>query len=269
MDSTEIPPLLNGPFEVETNFAGRQFIGCREHQEDYYAFSNITSDKGPEINKLLVALGDGLGAHIGGQVASSFLINDFVKTFKASTLSTAWRLRVSLETANENLFALSSKFSWSDAPMGSTFIGLVVTPQALHWVSVGDSPLFLFRKGVLTRLNDDHSLGPILDERAKRGEITLEESRNHPERHILQSACMGMPLTLVDARMDPYALESGDILIASSDGIFTLTHNEIEALVQNWQHAPAGKIIENLIFSVRCADSPIQDNVTVTVVKIP
>lgn len=268
MDATEAPPL-KGSFEIEADFSGRQFIGCREHQEDYYAFSSIASDKDAPITKLLVALGDGLGAHIGGQVASSFLINDFVKTFKASTLSTAWRLRVSLETANENLFALSSKFSWSDAPMGSTFIGLVITTRALHWVSVGDSPLFLFRNGALTRLNDDHSLGPILDERAKRGEITLEESRNHPERHILQSACMGMPLTLVDARMDPFPIESGDILIASSDGIFTLTHSEIEALVNNWQQAPASKIIENLIFAVRCADSPIQDNVTITLVKIP
>jgi serine/threonine protein phosphatase PrpC len=268
MDSTD-SPLLKGPFEVEDSFAGRQFIGCRDHQEDYYAFSDISSDKGPPISRLLVALGDGLGAHIGGQVASSFLIHEFVKTFKSSTLSTAWRLRVSLETANENLFALSSKFSWSDAPMGSTFIGLVVTTQALHWVSVGDSPLFLFRQGVLTRLNDDHSLGPLLDERARRGEITLEESRNHPERHILQSACMGMPLTLVDARMDPFPLESGDIVIASSDGIFTLAHNEIEALINNWQLEPASKIIENLIFSVRCSDSPIQDNITITLVKIP
>lgn len=268
MNTIAVPPLKS-PFEVETSFAGRQFIGCREHQEDYYAFSDISSDKEPPLSKLLVALGDGLGAHIGGQVASSFLINEFVKTFKSNTLSTAWRLRVSLETANESLFNLSTKFSWSDAPMGSTFIGLVITTNAVHWVSVGDSPLFLFRDGALTRLNDDHSLGPLLDERAKRGEITLEESREHPERHVLQSACMGMPLTLVDARMDPYALQSGDIIIASSDGIFTLTHNEIEALITNWKHAPAGKIIENIIFSVRCSDSPVQDNITVTLVKIP
>ncbi len=261
--------LQASPFELETHFAGRQFIGCRDNQEDYYAFSDISLSKEPPASKLLIALGDGLGAHIGGQVASSYLINEFVKTFKASTLSTAWRLRVSLETANESLFTLSTKFAWSDAPMGSTFIGLVVTTSAIHWVSVGDSPLFLFRDGALIRLNDDHSLGPLLDERAKRGEITLEESRNHPERHVLQSACMGMPLTLVDARMDPYTVQSGDILIASSDGVFTLTENEIEALVNNWKHASAGKIIDNLIFAVRCADSPIQDNVTVTVVKIP
>lgn len=257
------------PFEMETNFAGRQFIGCCEHQEDYYAFSDISAENEPPVTKLLVALGDGLGAHIGGQVASSFLINEFVKTFKESTLSTAWRLRVSIETANENLYNLSTKFSWSEAPMGSTFIGLVVAVNSLHWVSVGDSPLFLLRNGILVRLNDDHSLGQLLDERAKRGEITLEESRNHPERHVLQSACMGMPLTLVDARMDPYSIQSGDIIIASSDGIFTLTHDEIESLVNSWSHISSAKIVENIIFAVRCMDSPIQDNITVTVIKIP
>ena len=42
-------------------------------------------------------------------------------------------------------------------------------PLLVHWVSVGDSPLFIFREGKLMRLNADHSLAPLLDERVRLG----------------------------------------------------------------------------------------------------
>ncbi len=64
----------------------------------------------------------------------------------------------------------------------------------MEWISVGDSPLFLFREGTLHRLNADHSLSPLIDARADRGEITREEAENHPDRHTLQAALLGMPL---------------------------------------------------------------------------
>src|SRR5207302_6498377 len=122
----------------------------------------------------LIGLGDGLGAHIGGNVASYFIVDEFVKAYRRSTLSTSWRLRIALETSNEKLYELSTKLAYDHAPMGSTFVGITVMKNALHWVSVGDSPLFLFREGKLMRLNADHSLAPILDERVRSGELTEE-----------------------------------------------------------------------------------------------
>lgn len=262
----ELPP---GPFAIERDFAGRQYVGRRERQEDYYAFSDLSEKREAPGTRVLVGLGDGLGAHIGGQLASYHIVTEFIKACKRSTLSAAWRLRVSLETANEALYRISSRLTTDGAPMGSTFLGLSVTKNGVHWVSVGDSPLFIHRDGKLLRLNADHSLAPILDERARHGELTEEEALVHPDRHVLQSACMGLPLTLVDARMDPYPLQSGDILIAASDGIFTLDLPQMEDMLTFGRHSPAGKIADALIFAVRCADHPRQDNTTVCVVKIP
>jgi PPM family protein phosphatase len=256
-------------FLVERDFAGRQYIGHREKQEDYYAFSDISESKAAPLSRLLVGLGDGLGAHIGGNVASYYLITEFIKAYKRSTLNAAWRLRVSLEAANDCLSNLTNRFAWDKPPMGSTFVGLVITSTSLHWVSVGDSPMYLFRNRKLERLNADHSLTPILEDRVRRGELTEQEAASHPDRHVLQSACMGLPLSLVDARMDPYSLESGDIIIAASDGILTLEHTQMEEMLSFGKTTTAGKIADALIFAVRCADAPRQDNATVTVVKIP
>lgn len=256
--------------QVERDFAGRQFIGGRKMQEDFYAFCDVSGPKESPGSRLLVTLGDGLGAHIGGSVASAFMVDEFIKAFRRSTLSTAWRLRVALESANERLYEVSARLSnFENAPMGSTLVGAVVADGAVHWVSVGDSPMFLFRDGIITRLNADHSLSPIIDERMRRGEITQEEALNHPDRHILQSACLGLPLTIVDSQMDPYALMSGDIIIVSSDGILTLGNNQMEEMLTFGKFNTAGKIADSIIFAVRCADQFRQDNVTIAIVKIP
>jgi serine/threonine protein phosphatase PrpC len=266
--ATAAPPA--GPFVIERDFAGRQYVGRRERQEDYYAFSDLSDKRESTGTRILAGLGDGLGAHLGGQLASAHLVTEFIQACKRSTLSAAWRLRVALETANESLYRISSRISWDKgAPMGSTFLGLSVSKSSVHWVSVGDSPLLIHREGKLTRLNADHSLAPILDERARLGELTEEEARVHPDRHVLQSACMGLPLTLVDARMDPYPLQTGDIIIAASDGLFTLDMAQMEDMLSFGKHTSAGKIADALIFAVRCADHPRQDNTTVCVLKVP
>jgi serine/threonine protein phosphatase PrpC len=254
---------------AERDFAGRQHIGTREKQEDYYAFSDASGSKEPKGTRMLIALGDGLGAHLGGNIASFTIVDEFLKAYKRGTLSEAWRMRVALEAANDKLNEITMRLAMNTAPMGSTFVGVSFTRQALHWISVGDSCLFLHRAGKLTRLNADHSLAPILDERMRRGELTSDEAAAHPDRHILQSACMGLPLTLVDARMEPYALKTGDILVAASDGILTLEHQQLEEMLAFGRNTTAGKIADAIVFAVRCANHPRQDNVTVAVVKIP
>ncbi|RBP46524.1 protein phosphatase [Roseimicrobium gellanilyticum] len=264
-----VPADTAGPFHVERDFAGRQYVGYREKQEDYYAFADASDKKEKPVTKLLVALGDGLGAHIGGNVASYQLVSEFVKAYKRSTLSVPWRMRVSLESANESLRVISNRLNCDKAPMGSTFVGIVVTQSHLHWVSVGDSLLYLFRKDKLIRLNADHSLAPLLDERVKKGEMTEEEAAHHPDRHVLQSACMGLPLTLVDARMEPYPIESGDIIVVASDGLLTLDMDQIEEMLTFGKTSPAGKLVDALVFAVRCAEHPKQDNTTVALVKVP
>lgn len=267
--SDAVPSLPDGIFEIERDFAGRQFVGHRRMQEDFYAFCDISAANEPPGSRLLLSLGDGLGAHVGGNVASYLIVDEFVKAFKRSTLSTSWRLRVALETANEKLRDLSSKLAAETAPMGSTCVGVAMTKDSMHWVSVGDSPMFLFREGALSRLNADHSLAPILDERVRAGELTVEEAAHHPDRHILQSACLGQPLTMVDARMDPMELKSGDIVLVASDGIFTLQPKHLEQMLSFGRTTTAGKIADAIILAVRCADEPRQDNATVCVLKIP
>lgn len=265
-----VPLFENQPpaFVQEQDFAARQYRGRRDNQEDYYAFADAAEPDERSLERLLLVVGDGLGAHAGGSVASYIAVNAFVRAFHEQDGPNAWKLKYAVETANETLGIISNRMPAVAPPMGTTMLGVLLTPKTLQWVSVGDSPLFIFRDGELKRLNDDHSLAPLIEARAERGEITHEEAANHPDRHTLQSALLGQPLVMVDAPQDALPLKKGDIVIAASDGIFTLTHKALEELLTFGKHTTADKIADAIIFAIRRINSDRQDNTTVGVVKI-
>ncbi len=266
-------PLLPHPadeiFTQEQDFAARQYKGRRDNQEDYYAFADAADLSEPSLTQLLLVVGDGLGAHAGGSVASYIAVNAFVRAFHEQPGAPDWRLRTALDTANETLGFITGRMPSVAPPMGTTMVSIIVTRRTLQWISVGDSPLFLFREGRLHRLNADHSLSPLLEERVKQGLLTEEEAAHHPDRHTLQSALLGLPLTLVDFPPEPLPLQSGDIIISASDGIFTLSDKDLEELLGFGRHTTADKISDAIIFAVRRINYDRQDNVTVGVIKIP
>ena len=265
-----LPPSLPVPlpFIQEQDFAARQYRGRRDNQEDYHAFADASEFKDEPLTRLLLVVGDGLGAHSGGNVASYLAVGSFIKSFHDNDLSISWRMRVALEAANETLGIMASRLPPMEATMGTTLVSVLVSRQGLSWISVGDSLLYLFREGKIQRLNADHSLSPLIDERVRRGELTEEEGAHHPERHVLQSALLGHPLTLIDSTTEPLPLQKGDIVIAASDGIMTLSEKQLEEQLSFGRHTTADKIADAIIFAIRRVNAERQDNVTIGVIKI-
>lgn len=259
---------MDAAFVQEQDFAARQYRGRRENQEDYYAFADATEPGERSLERLMLVVGDGLGAHAGGSVASYIGVNAFVRAYHEVEGHPATKLLHALHTANDTLGYITDRMPSVAPPMGTTMIGVLITHHWMEWVSVGDSPLFLFREGVLSRLNQDHSLAPLIDERAVRGEISHEEAASHPDRHTLQSALLGQPMALIDSPPHPLSLQKGDIIIGASDGIFTLSHKALEELLTFGKHTTADKIADAIIFAIRRINYERQDNTTVGVVKI-
>jgi serine/threonine protein phosphatase PrpC len=260
--------IYSPPFVQEQDFSARQYRGKRENQEDYYAYADAAEPGEPSLQRLLLVVGDGLGAHAGGNVASYIAVNAFVRAFHEQQGSPAFRLRSALDAANETIGLITARMPSVAPPMGTTMLSVRISHRRMEWISVGDSPLFLHRNGQLMRLNADHSLTPILENRVRQGLMTPEEAARHPERHTLQSAVLGYPLALVDLPEHPTELEPGDIIIAASDGIFTLEHKALEELLRFGCQTTADNIAEAILFAIRRVNNERQDNVTVGVVKI-
>lgn len=220
----------------------------------------------------MVVLSDGMGGHSDGDIASHMIVSEVLgDLFLAASRPDALRrhgaeiLRRALVSANDGLRAGVSQGAGQEG-MGGTLVCGLFLDATLRWLSVGDSPLYLLRDGRLTRLNADHSLAPHIDLLAEQGAIDFETARDHPQRGVLTSALTGGTLEKVDCPDDSLQLEAGDIVLFASDGIASLTADEIEATLHRHRNRPPQFIADRLIAAVADCDEPGQDNVAVSVV---
>ena len=241
--------------------ASRASQGGRPYQEDDCAVSTLGD------GQVLAVLADGMGGHAGGAVASDVALRSFVEAYRASKEDdTGERLKAALTAANEAVAARSG----ADAAltgMGCTLVGLIAAPDRLDWISVGDSPLWLYCGGVLRQLNEDHSMTPLLQARVGRGEMTAAAAAVHPSRNALRSAVVGEDIPLVDLAFMAYRPQPDDVILLASDGLCSLDDEAIAEIVKRHGGRGAERLADELIAAIDALGRPDQDNTTVVVLR--
>lgn len=255
-------------FRKEQDFAAAQILGERAQQEDCWLFCSAGDSQAP-MSRMLAIVGDGMGAHSGGSTASYLAVHAMARAFADHEgQATRIRLATALQKANETLGLVSARLPQDTPAMGTTLLAAWISRQNLHWISVGDSLLMLWRDGQLRRLNADHSLSPILEDRVKQGLMTPGQAANHPRRHALQSAVMGQPIALVDAPAEAITLQQGDLILLASDGLLGLRQAELCGMLSNLATQSAQSICSEILTHLSTLRLQSQDNTTLMVVRI-
>lgn len=259
---------------LEFRYAMAASQGARSYQEDASAvwpgegpYAPVGDVQPPEGTSLLAVLADGMGGHAGGSLASSTICGVFIDLFAHGSGPGEERLSGCLDGAND---AIRKKVEANPplAGMGATAVAAVIGQAGLTWISVGDSPMYLYRNGDLVLLNEDHSLAPVIDQMAAQGKITAEAARNDPRRHYLRSAVTGDEIEMIDAPQRPLALAAGDVVLISSDGIHTLENDDIRRLISAYRNDGPEALAQAIVRAVDNAAEPHQDNTTVIVVTM-
>ena len=247
--------------------AAGQIDGARPYQEDDYRVRGFRRGD-PDGSDVLMVLADGMGGHVGGAEASRLAVSTVVERFERTTGGIAARLRASLDAANAAISEVAKDPRY--AGLGCTLVACVVTDNEMaHWISVGDSPLWRLRGsrhdgGGMDRLNDDHSMRPVLENLVRLGQMTQEEAAKGGA-HQLRSAVTGEKMKFVDAGAGPVRLHAGDSIVMASDGLETLSNDDILDLARGRRSSL--DIVSDLLKAVRAVGSPTQDNATVVVYR--
>lgn len=205
-------------------------------------------------------LADGMGGYEGGQVASTTAIEaagEFLSE-KAPAYSEAV-LREAVLAANR---AVLRKKIESEAlrNMGTTMVAAAVTGHTLSWAHVGDSRLYLFRKGTLTQVTRDHSfVMTLVDE----GKITPEEMREHPRKNEITRAVGIGSVLEVDA--GEISLDAPSLILICSDGLSTLIDDETIRSVLSEKENDLAACAETLFAKVY--DAGATDNISAILVE--
>ncbi len=170
-------------------------------------------------DSLLLVLADGMGGHLLGEVAAQIAVDTFAAAFRKDAQT---------RLADPDLFLFRNvgrvhaaidehtrRLSLPDSPR-TTLVACVVQDGTAWWTHIGDSRLYLVRRGmVLARTRDHTRVQQLVDQ----GRIREEAVSSHPDRNVLLQ-CLGGHHTL---RIEPSAtaaLAKDDILLLCSDGFW-------------------------------------------------
>ena len=164
----------------------------------------------------LFAVADGMGGHVGGDVAARVAVDSLRAAFQRQP--TVEGLRRAVAEANRAVWSHGQAESGLRG-MGTTLTAtaLVEEPdgrQVIALANVGDSRAYVFSRGQVIQVTADHS---VAEEKVRQGQLTEAEAAVHPHRHILTRA-LGVSSD-VDVDLWELHLHDGDRILLCSDGL--------------------------------------------------
>jgi protein phosphatase len=245
--------------------AALSVIGDRDDQQDSLGYS-LKQDEG------LIVVGDGMGGHEGGKLASELAVEVFLSHYDESRWSDN-QTGVLVEAAKKADEMISQLKNADGALLkaGSTIVSIVVNRKKLMWCSVGDSRAYLMRDGEMVQLTLDHNYHTVLVEKMNAGLLDRREFEQENMRGEALISFLGIGnLALIDYSESPLELKKDDKIIIMSDGLYKIvTDAEIARILDNFNNI--GEAVQALELKARKKaknDREARDNMTVALIKI-
>ena len=170
-------------------------------------------------DSLLLVLADGMGGHLMGEVAAQIAVDTLAASFQKDA-----QTRISdpdlflfrgVGRAHAAIDEYTRKLNLPDSPR-TTLVACIVQDGTAWWTHIGDSRLYLVRRGaVLTRTRDHTRVQQLVDQ----GRIREESVSSHPERNKLLQ-CLGGGHSPGIEPAASAVLAKDDILLLCSDGFW-------------------------------------------------
>jgi protein phosphatase len=214
----------------------------RRGNEDNYLLLNITRSKAwtssqeagefvietqkfdVDDNGIVLAVSDGMGGALAGEVASKMAVESVSEKLlgddlEATLTPESYDHNLVSKLYNATLYAnyMIHQQGRSDPQfqgMGATFTGMGITPTAADIVQIGDSRAYLVRNGKIYQVTKDQSLVQQLIDAQQ---ISPEEAETHTLKNvILQALGAQNEIYPVAARIAPH---QNDVFLLCSDGL--------------------------------------------------
>jgi len=211
------------PEAIEIHVSVATHPGCvRTENQDAAVFSRPADDRALATHGVMALVADGMGGCNGGEVASALACERIPKIYFAGNGPAPAALRASIEGVNGEIYQ-AAQARPELRGMGTTALAFAITGSHAWLAYVGDSRLYLIRRGQIYRMSEDHSM---VFEMVHKGLITAEEARNHADRNILSRALGSRPQVEVSSWDEPFPIQAGDRFLLCTDGLHDMVTDE-------------------------------------------
>lgn len=215
--------------------------GDRDYNEDAVGVEQVE-------DKYCFILADGLGGHGGGAEASALVVNQVKSVFAKEREVSVECMKKCFETAQEELLS-SQRAQGRENEMKTTLVVLMMDEHKVLWGHIGDSRLYLFKKGKYVLHTLDHSVPQML---VNLGEIKEKDIRHHEDRNRLLKV-MGIPWDEPKYQISEVVEKTSDMsFLLCSDGFWELIQEKkMESDFfwsknpQKWVERMAKRVVKN------------------------
>jgi protein phosphatase len=200
------------------------------NEDSIMAIETQSAFEANQVSRCVVIVGDGMGGHQKGEVASAIGVRTVAEVVQRSLLDgeadLAGSIRQAIEEANNRILDYSVNHSECQG-MGTTLTAAVIDGQQLVVGHVGDSRAYVIDENEIVQITRDHSM---VQDMVEKGQITREQARNHPSRNVI-TRVVGY-YGKVEPDIFRATLKEGDRVLVCCDGlVIHLTDEEIKQIV--------------------------------------
>ena len=237
-------------------------IGDREDQQDSAGYE-IKHDEG------IVVVCDGMGGHSGGKTASTIAVETILRNYLSNYPCEMpySMIQASLIEADKKISELKNQIG-ELLHAGSTAVTVFLKGNQMHWASVGDSRIYIYRKGFLVKATIDHNLKSLLERQYQMRQISqIEYDRQICQGDVLVSF-LGNGMPFIEANEKALQVMPNDRIFLVTDGLYKqLTDEELANVISNFENP------DDALFAIekkvqRKSKNVLRDNMTVAIIKI-
>lgn len=207
----------------------------------------------------LYLVADGMGGHLGGEVASKLAAETtqtFCKTNK--DLPPRERLEKAVNAASEKIYQ-EGQANENLKDMGTTVVALLAHENHGYIAQVGDSRVYLMTQGAVWQVTEDHT---VVQEEVRAGIISPEDVENHEFQHVITRSVGYQKEVAVDVYRRK--LQPNDTFLLCSDGLSGLVKGS--EMLQQLEGNSIETSVKNLIALANSRGGT--DNITVVVCRV-
>ena len=244
---------------MQIEYAKVSALGDRQDNQDRAAV--VVSE-----DAALLLVFDGMGGHSDGAVAAETglkVVQDLFVESKQPIFDPQGFLYMALSRAHDEVVRVGADVAVDFRPRATCAICLVQEGGAF-WAHIGDSRIYQVRDGQVLGRSRDHSHVEVL---IQEGAISEEEAQDHPMRNFVE-CCIGGDAPVPDMSITSRKkLESGDVLLACSDGLWSGLSDADMAEIGIPGDSNLVENLKNLSMKALNVNTPYSDNTTGTALR--
>ena len=244
---------------MQIEYAKVSALGDRQDNQDRAAV--VVSE-----DAALLLVFDGMGGHSDGAVAAETglkVVQDLFVESKQPIFDPQGFLYMALSRAHDEVVRVGADVAVDFRPRATCAICLVQEGGSF-WAHIGDSRIYQVRDGQVLSRSRDHSHVEVL---IQEGAISEEEAQDHPMRNFVE-CCIGGDAPVPDMSITSCKkLESGDVLLACSDGLWSGLSDADMAEIGIPGDNNLVENLKNLSMKALNVNSPYSDNTTGTALR--